>query len=741
MPSGPVKLLIVGSDHNLNETIQDILSPYFDEISIAEDGESGFQRFRNHKPDLIISELHLPVLTGIDLVRKISKIESSARILLFSDTKDSAALITAIEYGIKGFLLKPINIDQLVQVAVNQKDKIIKERESESTEKRVLFAEQQYDKSKRILQTISRATASFFHSGFNNKSIHEVLRLIGEATESSRVYIYQNYLKDDEEYASRVYEWVDNDIMPAIGNLPVTDKKISSSGFERWVQVMKTHRGFVTGNIRDFELSEQKRLREHGIKSLLAIPIFANDLWWGFLGLDDCRKERIWTEPEIAALEALTMNLGAAIHKRNLDQQMIHLNKSLEKRVKERTRELEFEVAERAMAEALLKDSEEKYRLIYENATDGILLIQRGRIVLVNPAIVEILEDLPRNLIGKKFSELVAKENRKEVTRQFKKKAGEPLTDLFHVKVELVSKKTKWLELKPTRVTWYGETAQLVFVSNITAQKNAQDELYMLNDTLEKKIEEEVRRVELQQQLLVQKSKLESIGELSAGLAHEINQPLVSISMGLDNMLWKLKEDGINSQYLQTKAQLLFKDIERIKNIIEHVRTFSRDQQKDVLDEIIVSEVLMDALSLVQKQLAESNIKLEIGCVGGDLKVLGNQYRLEQVFLNMISNARHAVEERSKKTDSESYKKIITISCKQLNGFALIEITDNGIGIPAEILPNIFDPFFTTKSEEKGTGLGLSISYGIIKEMNGNVSADSVENEFTRINIELPIIT
>ncbi len=741
MATDALKLLIVGDDHKLSQEIKDLLAGHFDEIMISDNGEDGFQIYRNHRPDLIISELHLSSLSGLDLVRKIKKTDDTARIILLSQTQDSEFLISAIEYGIKGFLLKPIDFDHLVQIAGVQRKKIVEDKEARSEEQRRLYAEKQYDKSKRILQAISIATASFFHSGFNDQSINEVLKLIGEVTESSRVYIYQNYLKDGEEHTSRIYEWVDTGIMPAIGNLSVTNKKIAISGFGRWVNVMKRHRGYITGNIRDFELAEQQRLKDHGIKSILAIPIYANDLWWGFLGLDDCSNERNWTDPEISALEAMATNLGAAIHKRNMDRQMIHLNQNLEKRVKERTRELEFEVAERAMAEALLKDSEEKYRLIYENATDGILLIQHGRIMLVNPAIVEILEDLPRNLIGKKFSHLVSKENRKEVKRQFRKISGETPQDLFHVKVDVNDNKTKWLELKPTQVMWYGETAQLVFVSNITIQKKAQDELQHLNETLENRIEEEIRQVELQQQLLVQKSKLESIGELSAGLAHEINQPLVSISMGLDNMLLKLKGDGVKSNYLQSKMLVLFKDIDRIKNIIEHVRTFSRDQQNTVLEEFIVSQVIMNALSMVQKQMAESDIKINIGCLGGELRVFGNQYKLEQVMLNMISNARYAVEEKARLTESKHYEKIINISCKQINGLALIEITDNGIGIPEKVLPNVFDPFFTTKSEEKGTGLGLSISYGIIKEMKGNIFAESIEHEYTKIKVELPIIT
>ena len=113
------------------------------------------------------------------------------------------------------------------------------------------------------------------------------------------------------------------------------------------------------------------------------------------------------------------------------------------------------------------------------------------------------------------------------------------------MKVKSGKSQVKWLELKPASITWYGEDAHLVFVSDITPRKEAETELQLLNQNLEQRVDEEVRKIEQQQQLLAQKSKLESIGELSAGLAHEINQPLVSISMGLDNMLTMIELPGM----------------------------------------------------------------------------------------------------------------------------------------------------------------------------------------------------
>ena len=391
------------------------------------------------------------------------------------------------------------------------------------------------------------------------------------------------------------------------------------------------------------------------------------------------------------------------------------------------------------MAEALLKDSEEKYRLIYENASDGILLLQKGRISLLNPAMIEMLEELPRNLIGKKFSDLVLKKYKKAIKLNFGKHGLKDNNTVFQTRVAIGNGRKKWLELKPALITWYGDPAYLIFVSDITGRKKTEDALQELNETLENRVEEELRRVELQQQLLIQKSKLESLGELSAGLAHEINQPLVSISMGLDNLLMKIMGSDDDHEYQENKIRILFEDIDRIKKTIDHIRIFSRDQQNTEFSVVNLSLVIQDAISIVNRQLNEDNIELEISCSREVIETIGNHFKLEQVVLNLISNARFAVNEKAKRDINNGYKKTIKFSCRKSKKKAFIEVYDNGIGIPDQILPDIFNPFFTTKSMEKGTGLGLSISYGIVKELKGEISAESRENEYTLITVELPL--
>ena len=270
------------------------------------------------------------------------------------------------------------------------------------------------------------------------------------------------------------------------------------------------------------------------------------------------------------------------------------------------------------------------------------------------------------------------------------------------------------------------------------ALQHAKEELEAANQYLEDRVQEELKKRQQQQQLLIQRSKLESLGKLAAGMAHEINQPLAGMSMGLDNILFKLSSDEVTEEYLRNKIDNFLEDIERIHQIIHHVRTFSRDQTSVVLENVDVNEVCHNALSMLQTQYKTHNVNISLNLTDTVAVVFGNKYKLEQVVLNLISNAKDAVDEKERTVGEFPNKKQIKISTFHDADKIYLEIEDNGTGIPEEHQHNIFDPFFTTKNPEKGTGLGLSISYGIIKEMQGDISVQSQAGEYTLMKISLP---
>ncbi len=270
-------------------------------------------------------------------------------------------------------------------------------------------------------------------------------------------------------------------------------------------------------------------------------------------------------------------------------------------------------------------------------------------------------------------------------------------------------------------------------------QKETEQRIVELNKELEKRMIQEIKKQEMQQLLLSQKSKLESLGTLAAGIAHEINQPLGGISMGLDNLMIKHSEKQLSDTYFKEKVSLLFENVDRIKRIIEQVRTFSRAQKPASFDRVNINQVVSSALSLVQTQFVNHGVELKVNLAQNPPEIIGDKHKIEQVLLNLLGNAKHAVEEKEKIANSTSYTKQISIVSHFNSNAIFLEVTDNGIGIAKKDINKIFDPFYTTKKEDKGTGLGLSISYGIIKDILGEIKVDSEEGKFTTFVVSIPI--
>ncbi len=268
-------------------------------------------------------------------------------------------------------------------------------------------------------------------------------------------------------------------------------------------------------------------------------------------------------------------------------------------------------------------------------------------------------------------------------------------------------------------------------------QKETEQKIMEMNKNLEKRMILEIKKQEKQQLLLAQKSKLESLGTLAAGIAHEINQPLGGLSMGLDNILIRLADNNLSNEYLKDKVNLMFENVDRIKRIIEHTRTFSRSNKPASFERVCLNEVVNNTLLMVSAQFANHSIDLEVNLAPVMEKVIADKFKMEQVVLNLISNARFAVDEKAAVAD-KSYVKRIEVSTWQNSNFVCISIRDNGVGIKPKDMEKIFDPFYTTKKVDKGTGLGLAIAYGFVKDILGEITVESKEGEYTQFDVKVP---
>jgi PAS domain S-box-containing protein len=271
-------------------------------------------------------------------------------------------------------------------------------------------------------------------------------------------------------------------------------------------------------------------------------------------------------------------------------------------------------------------------------------------------------------------------------------------------------------------------------LANLIMLVKTQIKLDLSNSELNTKLHE----LSIKQQMLIQKSRLESLGELSAGLAHEINQPLSVISLVMENIQYKFEKKEVSENYLVSKFITITQNINKIRNLIAHVRLFSRDQGSIMFERVDVNQVILSALSMVESQMKNNQIILITELHKDIGNTVGNPSRFEQVMLNLLSNARDALVEKEKKTMSGIQSKEIRITTSKVKDLIFIRVWDNGTGISEANLDKIFNPFFTTKTDGRGTGLGLPIVYGIITEMKGNITARSKEGEFTEITFTLP---
>jgi two-component system NtrC family sensor kinase len=225
---------------------------------------------------------------------------------------------------------------------------------------------------------------------------------------------------------------------------------------------------------------------------------------------------------------------------------------------------------------------------------------------------------------------------------------------------------------------------------------------------------------------LVQADKLSSIGLLAAGVAHEVNTPLAVISTYAQMLAKQVSGDDQKAKLLDKIAKQTF----RASEIVNSLLNFSRTSPTDFV-EVDLNRVIRETASLVEHQFKQAGVEAQLNLVENLPGVRGNSGKLQQVFLNLFLNARDAMLNRQNSG-------ALTVRTWSENGFAHVEVSDTGQGIPPDLLARIFDPFFTTKGATKGTGLGLSISYGIVQEHNGVIEVDSVVGRGTRFRLEFP---
>lgn len=281
-------------------------------------------------------------------------------------------------------------------------------------------------------------------------------------------------------------------------------------------------------------------------------------------------------------------------------------------------------------------------------------------------------------------------------------------------------------------------------------RKRLVEQIKQYADNLEKMVQirtEQLREKDVQ---LVQSGKLATLGEMATGIAHEMNQPLGSINLMAQGLLMAKERNKLTDVLLEEKLKSVVEQVDRINRLITHLRTFAR-QSPQTSQEIQVNLPLNDTLKLVGQQLIDRNIDVKIDLAEGLPSILAEHNKLEQVFLNIIGNARDSLDDMELIVNSYKVKdntpawaaswckKMEICTCQEYD-HVIIEISDTGAGIPKNVIDRVFEPFFTTKEVGKGTGIGLSITYGIVKEFDGTINVESEEMKGCKFTIRFPVI-
>jgi signal transduction histidine kinase len=247
--------------------------------------------------------------------------------------------------------------------------------------------------------------------------------------------------------------------------------------------------------------------------------------------------------------------------------------------------------------------------------------------------------------------------------------------------------------------------------------------------------EAERRTLELQ---LRQQQRLDSIGTLAAGVAHEINNPI----QGIMNYAELIGARSSETALVEEFAEEITKESDRVATIVRNLLSFSRQDAEQQQQVVEVGRLIQATLSLIRSVLRKDHIGLRISLGEAPARVYCRPQQIQQILMNLVTNARDAVNSRYGFEDNETERKSIAILVEsyERDGRAWVRmiIEDNGAGIPDDVLPRIFDPFFTTKGRDQGTGLGLAVSHGLASDNGGELAVETRLGEGSRFILELP---
>lgn len=639
---------------------------------IAHTGRQGLSRLHQGLPDLILLDLQLPDISGLDLLRLIAQEGYDVPVILMTAHGSENIAVEAFRLGARNYLIKPFSdteaqtvIDQALreQRLRRERDRLMHNLEQRVQELTVLYS---IGKSVSTLMDLEELLERIVEAGVYITRAEEGFLLLRDGRTNE---LYLRAAKNlGEQRAQRLRMPIDDSLA---GQVVRTGKPIRINTRDHVGSALKVKTGFL-------------------VRSIIQVPLMVGQHVIGVLAVDNQQSDLGFSENDQYLLSALAGYAAIAIENARLYRE--------------------------------IKQSEERYRGLFANAYDLIFTLD-------HKFSITSINRVGTQLTGYPLAELQGQLLAKLCTPDSWEMAEPFLCEL------LAGNSVSPFELELVR-----SDQELVYLE-VSAQRisdgKRQNELHCIARNLTER-----RRLEQQ---LVQAEKLSAIGQLVAGVAHELNNPLTSIS-GYAQLL--LRDPSI-TEVIHQDIKHIYTQADRAGRIVHNLLIFAREHKPE-RTLVNLNEVLQSTLSLRAYQLRVDNIKVVTDYAADLPTTIADPYQLQQVFLNLINNAHQAILQHE--TSGLLTLRTSTATARREPGdggtsslaasnVVRVEIQDTGVGIPDHELGRIFDPFFTTKPVGQGTGLGLSICFGIVQEHSGQIWAESTTGMGTTVYVDLPAQT
>lgn len=630
---------------------------------VANTGRQGLQRLRDRLPDLILLDLQLPDISGLELLRLLAQEGYDVPVILMTAHGSENIAVEAFRLGARNYLIKPFSDTEARAVI----DQALRERRLRRDKERLTASLQQRVQELTVLSRIGKSVTGLMDQEQLLARIVEAGVYITQAEEGFLLLrdnqhdeLYLRAAKNLGEQRAQSLRMPINDTLA--GQVVRTGKPIRTDK-TRAGMTLKVKTGFL-------------------VRAILQVPLMVGDQVVGVLAVDNQQSDRSFSENDQYLLATLADYAAIAIENARLYEQV--------------------------------KLSERRYKDLFANAYDLIFMLDRDlRITNINKVGSQITGYPVQELVGKPLWTLCAPEAWSTAEVNLRSLLSGQNVSPFELELSHHNQDPVYLEVSAhVMQNGGGKPAGLHCIArNLT----------------------ERRRLEQQ---LVQSEKLSAIGQLVAGVAHELNNPLTSVS-GYAQLT--LRNSSLSADTRQDIEQI-HAQAERAAKIVQNLLIFAREHTPE-RSKVLINDVLRSALALQAYQLRVDNITIQSDLDANLAPTVADPHQLQQVFLNLITNARHAMAERGGRGTLTLRTRVVPSRSEDEGNEPVIqvEVGDTGVGIPERNLRKIFNPFFTTKPIGQGTGLGLSICFGIVKEHEGQIWAESQVGVGTRVFVALPI--